>query len=93
MGTDSIEDYRKLISQFLNHDLEAPDFEAVFFQKFKNETRQLSDDLFRSLDKLFADLDMFCADDELRDGDELNEEQLRQCCERTLLELDMNNGS
>ena len=87
MSVDEVADYRKLINQFLSHEIDVSQFERSFLEQFKNEQRQFPENVFTSLDTLFGDVDMFCEDDDLRDDDELNEEQLRQSCERALPEL------
>ena len=82
---ESVHDYEHLIGQFVNREISAEEFEATFLNRFKNEQRQFSEEAFKALDKLFGDVDMFCADDDLRDDDDLDEAELRQACERTLV--------
>ena len=84
MAESVLHDYQHLIEHFVNREIDAEEFEATFLDRFKNEQRQLSTEAFKALDELFGDVDMFCADDELRDDDDLDEAKLRQACERTL---------
>lgn len=88
MKLGEAEDYWQLINTYLNREIDVAEFEKSFLERFKNEQRQFSDEVFTTLDRLFSDLDMFCAEDELRDEDELDEGQLRKACERALMSLD-----
>jgi hypothetical protein len=87
MMQSTAEDYRLLIGQSLDHELTSIEFESTFLDRFKNEPEGMPESLYLELDKLFVDVDMFCADDELRADDELDEEGLRRACERTLIAL------
>lgn len=76
------EAYRKLIEQFLRREISAKEFETTFLSQFKSEPEGMSDRLYAALDRLFGDVDMFCADDELREHYDLDEEALRESCKR-----------
>ena len=81
------DNYRQLIDQFLQREITVSQFESAFLDRFKSEPEGMPEGLFKPLDRLFGDVDIFCADDDLRDDDELDEQGLRQACERTLLEI------
>jgi hypothetical protein len=78
------EDYQRLIERFLRREIDAKEFEVTYLDRFKHDDREMSSDLFLALDELFADVDMFCADDELRDDEDLDEAELRRKCELSL---------
>jgi len=78
------ENYRQLVEQFLQREISAAQFEAGFLDRFKNERKGMPESLFSALDRLFGDVDMFCGDEGLREDHELDEDALRQACERTL---------
>jgi len=81
------ENYRQLIRDFLQREISATQFEATFLNRFKSEPEGMPESLYLALDRLFSDVDMFCADDELREDDDLDEDGLRQACKRTLAEI------
>jgi hypothetical protein len=72
--------YLDLIEQFVDGRISANRFEAGFLPIFKNETTHLPEDFFNVLDGLFADVDDYVADPELRaEAGGLDDEQLRVC--------------
>lgn len=85
--TSKAESYRQLINHFLQGEMSAAQFEATFLSRFKSEPEGMSESLFLALDRLFSDVDMFCADDEIREDDDLDEDGIRQACKRTLAEI------
>jgi hypothetical protein len=87
MKPETAEQYTALIRGFLDEALDAQEFESRFLEKFKNETTVLPLDIFEVLDELFADVDAFCPDPELRDDDDLNEQQLRAKAAEALAKL------
>lgn len=80
-------DYRQLIQSFLDRRITAAEFEEGFLSSFKSEPNGMSHSLFLLLDKLFSDVDAFCADEELREDDDLDEDQLREACAEALAAL------
>lgn len=78
MGSHNLAPYRKLIEQFLNNQISALDFEREYLDMFKNDTTEWPEAEYDVLNDLFGDVDAFCADPELRDPGDLDEEQLRQ---------------
>ncbi|GAB3408840.1 colicin immunity domain-containing protein [Massilia agilis] len=59
------QDYRDLLQRFLSNQLEAQEFQTAYLEKFQNEKRHLSEELYEVLDALFGDVDAFCPDPEL----------------------------
>jgi len=58
-------DYKALLDQVLNGTLSVEAFMTLYFERFKNETRPMSETVFQVLDGVFADLDVFTTDPEL----------------------------
>lgn len=84
MYSDRIGVYVELLEEFVGSFVSALEFERRYLRLFKNEERVLPESLFRVLDGLFADVDAFCPDSELRDEHDLSEEQLRARCAEAL---------
>ena len=78
--------YIDLLKAFLAGTVDAPLFERAYLEAFKSESSLFPDDLFSILDRLFADVDAFCADPELRSRtvDGISEEELRKRCKEAL---------
>jgi hypothetical protein len=74
-------DYTQLLDQFLNHNISVEQFQTVYLNRFKNETRWLGGELFELLEELFGDIDAFSTDPQLlaaKPDFYLNEQQLRE---------------
>jgi hypothetical protein len=70
--------YRKLISTFIDRQISAEEFQSSYFLLFKNDEEQVPGLEFKILDKLFADVDDYTADPELRKvAGGLDDEELR----------------
>ncbi len=78
-----------LIRDFVEHRISADEFESRYLTAFKAGTGDVADDdIFETLDGLFADVDAYVADPTLRtDPEDLDEEQLRACAARVLEKL------
>jgi hypothetical protein len=69
--------YRGLISDFVDQRISADEFETAYLSLFKTDTTQVRSTEFEVLDGLFADVDDYVGDPELRsragglDGDQL----------------------
>lgn len=87
MKNDALQAYIDLIKLFLNNSIDVNAFEARFLGRFKSESAALPDDKFQILDELFAATDAFCPDPELRDANDLSEEQLRTKAAEALARL------
>lgn len=78
MSSDNLTPYIKLIQSFLDGQISALTFERVYLEMFKNDWTAWAEEEYEVLNDLFIDIDAFCADPELRDPEDLDEEQLRQ---------------
>ena len=59
---DAYTDYKALLDRFMEKAIPVEEFQTIYLELFKNETRQLSEPLFALLDGLFGDIDSFSAD-------------------------------
>lgn len=76
--TDLIQ-YIVLMRAFLESRLAAPEFQLLYFALFKNDDRNRPQRVFDILDRLFADVDDYCYDDQLiQSAGGTNESQLRE---------------
>jgi hypothetical protein len=70
--------YAELISRFVDGQISAPEFETAYLTLFKNDKDQVPGREFNILDGLFADVDDYTADPELRErAGGMDDEQLR----------------
>jgi hypothetical protein len=69
--------YIELIESFIHNHIGAGEFEQRYLELFKNDPTEWSEAEFAALDALFAAVDAFCADPDLRDEDDLDEERLK----------------
>lgn len=90
----NLQPYLDLVGAFVEHRISAGDFETRFLSMFKAQTGDFADQkeederIFRILDRLFADVDAYVVDPELRESEEdLDEEQLRSCASSALVKL------
>lgn len=61
-----LENYRELIRRFSIGEMTADDFENEYLTRFKNDSDQVTGAEFDILDELFADVDDYVDDPELR---------------------------
>ena len=74
--------YEALMTDFLSGGIDGPAFEEQFLDRYKADPFLWSEPVFAVLDGLFADVDSYVADDELRDPGDLDEDGLREAAER-----------
>lgn len=84
---ECLEQYILLITQFIAGDITASQFEVLYLEMFKNESRELPEDIYNILNGLFSDVDAYCGDSELRDDDDLGDEELLSSARNALKEL------
>jgi hypothetical protein len=58
--------YKQLISKFVDREISASEFEGRYLALFKSDKSKVNGEKFDILDRLFADVDAFEADPELR---------------------------
>ena len=85
--TNKLNPYIHLMESFLAHKIDASEFERRYFSMFKNDTSSWTEAEYENLNYLFGELDAFCADPELRDENDIDEDQLREAAKMTLANL------
>jgi hypothetical protein len=76
MPQRTLSEYVQLIDSFVHGEISALEFERVYLQMFKEDPTIRPETEYEILDRLFSDVDSFCADSGLRSIDDLDEEQL-----------------
>jgi hypothetical protein len=81
--------YLTLLESFVSGEVAAPVFEQQYLERYKGDAFLWSDPVFGVLDGLFADVDAYVADDDLRDIDDgdLDDEGLRTSAASALARL------
>lgn len=79
--------YTDLIGQFVSGEISASDFETSYLKIFSSEEAVFPEEQFSALNKLFTDVDAFCSDSNLRDEDDIGEEELLECARKALKNL------
>ena len=87
MIMSTVSTYIELIRAFLVNSLSASDFEQRYLTLFKNDLEPKPKHVFLLLDELFSDVDAFCEDPQLRDENDIDEDELRVRCEAVLAKL------
>jgi Bacterial self-protective colicin-like immunity len=85
--SDTTTPYQELIAAFVSNRLPVQDFERRYLEMFKSETRTFPREEYEILNKLFTDIDMFCADPNIRISGELDENELVDSARRALSSL------
>jgi hypothetical protein len=78
MISDKLQRYIALLSSFVTDEIEASDFERKFLKLFKEDATEWSGAEFAILDGLFADVNAFCPDPQLRDEEDVDEYELKE---------------
>lgn len=74
------EPYIDLLRSFGHKEITAASFESQYLDMYKNDSTDWSEAEFEILEELFFAVDSFCLEDNLRDEDDLDENQLREAC-------------
>jgi len=82
-----VEKYRTLIQKFTDGPMDAEEFSRIYLQEFKNEMRNFSDETYHILQHMFVAADKYCKFPEIRDDDDLNEDDLLNEANETLKKL------
>jgi hypothetical protein len=77
----------KLIEEFLSGMMDSSRFEKRYLEAFKRDPTFFPEEIFETLDALFAEVDAFCPDPEIRGPNGLDEIQLRAKCLQALQRL------
>jgi len=81
------EKYILLITQFVTGELTASQFELSFLEMFKNESEALPERSYATLNALFLDADAYCSNPNLRDEEDLDDQELLDSAKQALAKL------
>jgi hypothetical protein len=87
MTANKLDPYVHLMKSFVENEIDASEFERRYLSLFKSDTNSWTEAEYESLNHLFAEVDAFCADPELRDENDIDEEQLKEATKMTLKRL------
>jgi len=73
-----IDSFRIAAVTFLDGRISAPEFETLFLAIFRGVDGRLAEPLGRELDRLFSAVDAYCADPELRNEFDIDEQELNR---------------
>lgn len=79
--------FDELIEKFVKKEISGDGFEEAYLEKFLEEKNPISEELFLSLDWLFAEIDGFSDDPELFPDSHVSEDQLRESAAKVLKEI------
>ena len=85
--TKKLEHYTLLLSQFIHSEITAYQFETSYIKMFKNESGEISDEIYNTLNDLFSDVDAYCDNLNLRDDNDLDEAELMGSAKKALKKL------
>ena len=87
MSANKLNPYLHLMKSFVENKIDANEFERSYLLMFKNDTSSWTEAEYENLNNLFAEVDAFCADPELRGENDIDEDQLREVTRITLAKL------
>ncbi len=79
MKRAELAEYFRLMESFNSGEITSDQFERKYLALFKADPRIFPQEIFDVLNGLFSDVDAFVADPEIRDQDDLDEQQLLAC--------------
>ncbi len=85
-----LEKYLILISEYVSGRINSIEFETKYLQTYPNDAFHYSEKTYELLATLSSDVDAYCSNPDIRDDNDLDEEQLRQKATYTLCELIIN---
>lgn len=88
MKRADIKEYFELMESFQRGQISAEVFEADYLAMFKADGRLFPESIFRVLNRLFSDVDMFVSDPEIREASDLDESQLLERTRQAHIELE-----
>lgn len=86
-ASENLEQYILIITQFVAGDISASKFETSYLSMFKNETEVFPEHIYDVLNNLFLDVEAYCSDPELRDDEDLDENDLLSSAKDALSNL------
>jgi len=83
----ALQGYQALLDDLISGRISLARFESKYLQRFKSEIITLPESAFTILDRLFADVDAYCADSSIREAGDLGDKELLASAKRALFEL------
>ncbi|GAB2670626.1 hypothetical protein GCM10027036_25120 [Flavihumibacter cheonanensis] len=71
-----IKKYLNLLSEFVNNDIEASEFERKFLEIHRTDPSDYSPEIHKIISILFSDVDNYCSDSQIRDEGDLDDHEL-----------------
>jgi len=87
MTANKLDPYINLMRSFVENRITVNEFERSYLSMFKADTNSWTEAEYENLNNLFSEVDAFCADPELRDENDIDEDQLREAAKMTLAKL------
>ena len=87
MTANKLNQYTDLMRSFVENKITVYEFERRYLAMFKADKNTWTEAEYETLNNLFSDVDAFCANPELRDDNDIDEDQLREATELTLAKL------
>lgn len=87
MSATNLNPYIHLINSFIENKIDANEFEGRYLSMFKEDTTDWTEEEYQNLNYLFGEVDAFTPAPELRNQDEIDEDQLREATKITLAKL------
>jgi hypothetical protein len=79
MKRDELKEYFTLMESFHSGEIAADQFEKKYLVLFKADQRLFPEEIFNVLNGLFSNVDAFVAAPEIREQNDLDEQQLLAC--------------
>src|SRR5678816_1274786 len=89
MNASELSPYIDLMKSFLANKIDAHEFEDRYLSMFKEDTTDWTEEEYENLNYLFGEIDAFTPDPELRNENDIDEDQLREATKMTLTKLSM----
>lgn len=83
-----LDEYFALTESFLRGEMSAAHFERKYLALFKADNRSFPDSVFKVLNNLFSDVDMFVSDPGIREAGDLDDGQLLERTRQAHAELE-----
>lgn len=84
---NELKKYISVITDFTSRKITVDEFEKKYLKMVKEETFIFEDKIFKVLGTLFSDVDAYCGDIDIRDEDDIDENQLLESAKIALNKL------
>lgn len=84
---EHIDKYISLVESYLGNRITVQEFECSYLECFSNEIIEFPEHIYNLLNELFLDIEAFCSDSSMRGEGDMNENDLRKVCGKSLDDL------